>query len=195
MIYLLRHGEITQSSPRRFVGRRDLPLTELGRTQAAQWSERLRGVGFQAVYTSPLSRCQETARLAAPGRKIVVEPGWQEISLGAWEGLSTQEVRERFPSEYEARGNDLAGHRPQDGESFVQVAQRVTPLLETLADGPAPVMVVAHSGVIRAGLCRLLGFPLKHLLRLELDYAGLCLLERGRQGWQLHGFNLLPDRF
>ncbi|MFH2126988.1 MAG: histidine phosphatase family protein, partial [Pseudomonadota bacterium] len=79
MIYLLRHGEITQSSPRRFVGRRDLPLTEPGRTQAAQWGERLRGVGFQAVYTSPLSRCQDTARLAAPGREILVEPGWTEI--------------------------------------------------------------------------------------------------------------------
>ncbi|MCF8043539.1 MAG: histidine phosphatase family protein [Desulfarculaceae bacterium] len=195
MIYLLRHGEITQSSPRRFVGRRDLPLTELGRTQAARWGERLRGVGFQVVYTSPLSRCQDTARLAAPGRKIVVEPHWQEISLGAWEGLSTEEVRERFPGQHQARGEDLAGHRPQGGESFAQVAARVAPLLEALADGPSPVLVVAHSGVIRAGLCRVLGLPLGHLLRLELDYAGMCLVERGRQGWKLHGFNLRPEGF
>ncbi|MBU4276988.1 MAG: histidine phosphatase family protein [Proteobacteria bacterium] len=195
MIYLMRHGEITQSSPRRFVGRRDLPLTELGRTQAAGWGERLRGVGFKAVYTSPLSRCQDSARLAAPGREIVVETRWQEISLGAWEGLSVEEVRERFPGEYEARGEDLAGHRPQGGESFADVAERIVPLLEALADGPSPALVVAHSGVIRAGLCRVLGLPLKHLLRLELDYAGLCLVERGRQGWKLHGFNLQPDRF
>jgi len=195
MIYLMRHGEITQSSPRRFVGRRDLPLTELGRTQAAQWGQRLRGAGFQTVYTSPLSRCQDTARLTAPGREIVVEPGWTEISLGEWEGLSVDEVRERFPGEYEARGEDLAGHRPQGGESFAQVAKRVTPLLEALGEGPAPVLVVAHSGVIRAGLCRLLGLPLGHLLRLELDYAGLCLVERGRQGWKLHGFNLRPEGF
>ncbi|MBU4565331.1 MAG: histidine phosphatase family protein [Desulfarculus sp.] len=193
MIYLLRHGEITQSIPRRFVGRRDLPLTELGRTQAAQWGELLREMRFQAVYTSPLSRCQDTARLAAPGREIVLEPGWTEISLGEWEGLSVDQVRERFPGEYEARGEELAGHRPQGGESFAQVADRVTPLLEALADGPAPVLVVAHSGVIRAGLCRLLGLPLGHLLRLELDYAGLCLVERGPQGWKLHGFNLLPE--
>lgn len=195
MIYFLRHGEITQSRPRRFVGRRDLPLTELGRTQAAQWGERLRGEGFKAVYTSPLSRCRESARLAAPGREIVVEPGWREISLGAWEGLSVAEVRERFPGEYEARGRDLAGHRPQGGESFADVAARVTPLLEALADGLSPVLVVAHSGVIRAGLCRLLGLPLNNLLRLELDYGGLCLLGRGKQDWKLHGFNLLPDRF
>ncbi|BEQ14153.1 histidine phosphatase family protein [Desulfoferula mesophila] len=195
MIYLLRHGEITQSSPRRFVGRRDLPLTERGRTQAAQWGERLRGTVFQAVYTSPLSRCRESARLAAPGREIAVEPGWIEISLGAWEGLSVDEVRERFPGEYEARGQDLAGHRPQDGESFADVAERVTPLLEALAQGPEPVLVVAHSGVIRAGLCGLLGLPLDNLLRLDLDYAGMCLVEQGRQGWRLHGFNLRPEGF
>lgn len=195
MIYLLRHGEIPQSAPRRFVGQRDLPLSERGRTQAAQWGERLRGVAWRAVYTSPLARCRESARLAAPGREIVVEPGWREISLGAWEGLSVAEVRERFPGQYEARGQDLAGHRPQGGESFAEVAARVTPLLEGLAQGPSPVLVVAHSGVIRAGLCRLLGLPLENLLRLELAYGGLCLLERGQQDWKLHGFNLLPDRF
>ncbi|MCB2191496.1 MAG: histidine phosphatase family protein [Deltaproteobacteria bacterium] len=195
MIYLLRHGEITQSSPRCFVGQRDLPLTETGRTQAAQWGARLRGVGFRAVYASPLTRCRETARLAVPGREIVVEPGWREISLGAWEGLCVDEVRERFPGEYEARGEDLAGHRPQGGESFADVAVRVAPLLEALADGPSPVLVVAHSGVIRAGLCNLLDLPLNNLLHLELDYAGLCLIERGQHGWKLHGFNLRPDRF
>jgi broad specificity phosphatase PhoE len=195
MIYLLRHGEITQSSPRRFVGCRDLPLTERGRTQAAWWGRRLRGVDLQAVYSSPLARCRDSARLAAPGRNIAVEAQWREISLGAWEGLSVDEVRERFPEEYEARGADLAGHRPQGGESFAEVAARVAPLLEELATGPAPVLVVAHSGVIRAGLCGLLGLPLGHLLRLELDYAGMCLVERGRQGWRLHGFNLRPEGF
>lgn len=195
MIYLLRHGEIPQSRPRRFVGRRDLPLSELGRGQAAQWGEKLRGIGFKAVYASPLSRCRETARLAAPGREILLEPGWREISLGAWEGLSVDEVRQRFPGEYEARGEDLAGHRPQGGESFAQVAERVTPMLEALAAAPGPVLVVAHSGVIRAGLCRVLGLPLENLLRLELDYAGLCLLERGPQGWRMHGFNLRPDGY
>lgn len=159
----------------------------MGRTPA--------GTVFQAVYTSPLSRCRESARLAAPGREIAVEPGWIEISLGAWEGLSVDEVRERFPGEYEARGQDLAGHRPQDGESFADVAERVTPLLEALAQGPEPVLVVAHSGVIRAGLCGLLGLPLDNLLRLDLDYAGMCLVEQGRQGWRLHGFNLRPEGF
>ncbi len=195
MIYLLRHGEIEQSSPRRFVGRRELPLTEQGRSQAAQWGRRWQGMAFQAVYSSPLARCQESAALAAPGREVLVEPDWEEISLGAWEGLSVEEVRQRFPGEYEARGADLAGHRPSGGESFVEAAARVAPLLEALAESPGPVLVVAHSGVIRAGLCTLLGLPLANLLRLELDYAGLCLLERGPRGWRLHGFNLRPEAF
>lgn len=195
MIHLLRHGEITQSRPRRFVGRRDLTLTALGRNQATWWGEKLRGIEFKAVYSSPLSRCREFAGLAAPGREVRVEPDWQEISLGAWEGLSVDEVRGRFPGEYEARGRDLAGHQPLGGENFAQAAARVTPLLEALAETPGPVLVVTHSGVIRAALCRVLGLPLNHLLRLELDYAGLCLVERNQQGWKLHGFNLRPDRF
>lgn len=195
MIYLLRHGEIEQSRPRRFVGQRDLPLTRRGRDQAAWWGDRLAGVEFKAVYSSPLSRCRETAALAAPGREVIVEPDWREISLGAWEGLTVDQVRSRFPGQYEARGEDLAGHRPQGGESFAQAAARVLPLLEALANAPGPALVVAHAGVIRAGLCLVLGLPLGNLLRLELDYAGLCLLERGRQGWKLHGFNLLPNWF
>ena len=61
IIYLLRHGEIPQSSPRRFVGQRDLPLTATGRNQMAALAERFADKGLERIVCSPLSRCVESA--------------------------------------------------------------------------------------------------------------------------------------
>jgi probable phosphoglycerate mutase len=192
MIYLLRHGEIVQSRPRRFVGQRDLPLTAHGRAQAAWWRKELAGVEFAAIVASDLTRCRETAAMVANGRQVRLDPAWREISLGRWEGLTKQEVQRRYPGQWEARGANLALHQTPGGESFAQVAERALPALEALAALGGPVLVVAHAGVIRAALCRVLEMPLNNLLRLELDYAGLCLLEPGPRHWVLHGLNLRP---
>lgn len=192
MIYLLRHGEITQSKPRRMVGRADLPLTELGRAQAAWWRDELAGHDFREIVCSDLSRCMETAETIAAGRPLRADPAWREVSLGQWTGLNHDEIEARFPGEWERRGADLAQHRTPGGESFAQVAARALPALEALAEGEGDVLVVSHSGVMRALVCAVLGIPLGRLLGLEIGYGGLCLLERHPTRWVLQGFNLRP---
>ncbi|RJX35754.1 MAG: histidine phosphatase family protein [Desulfarculus sp.] len=194
MIYLLRHGEIAQSQPRRFVGQQDKPLTDRGRAQAAWWRERLAGRDFQGVYSSDLIRCRQTAAAVARGGPYQLVPELREISLGAWEGLTVAQVQERFPGEYERRGADIAHHRPSGGESFAELAGRVLPAFERLSAGlERDILVVAHAGVSRVILCHALGLDLAHLFRLELDYGGLCLLERRGQAWLVHGVNLRPQ--
>lgn len=178
-LLLLRHGEIVQSEPRRFVGRRDLPLTAEGRRQAAAWGKALAQTALDGAWCSSLSRCRETAALLLDGRDDhpVALDALREVSLGEWEGLSVEEVQRRFPGEYERRGADLANVAPAGGESFAEAQERAwAAVADILARTAGTALVVAHGGVNRALLCRALGMPLQHLFSLGQDYAALNIL-------------------
>lgn len=192
-IYLIRHGEITQSSPRRFVGQRDLPLTERGRKQMRQVAESLAYRGLSRLFCSPLSRCVESAGIVgmALGLEPEVVPDLREIGLGVWEGLTVEEVRERFPGHYEARGRDLAGFRPAGGESFADVQRRAWAAFEALSDFKSPQAIVAHGGVNRVLLCRILGMPLENLFRLGQDYGCVNVVRTGPDGFSVEVMNFV----
>lgn len=192
-ILLVRHGEITQSSPRRFVGQTDLPLTDAGREQMAAVSRFLTGRGVVRLVCSPLARCVESAGIVGAALGLVPEtmPDLREISLGTWEGLTVDEVRERFPGRYEARGRNLAGFRPPGGESFADVQRRAWPAFELAAtDMDGSLAIVAHGGVNRVLLCRILGMPLENLFRLEQRYACVNVLHAEDGGFRVAAMNL-----
>lgn len=191
-IYLIRHGEITQSSPRRFVGQTDLPLTDRGREQIAAVASFLAGRGVARLLCSPLSRCVESAAILGRVLGIVPEtvPDLREIGLGSWEMLTVDEVRERFPGRYEARGRNLAGFRPPGGESFADVQRRAWPAFEDAADElEEPLAIVAHGGVNRTILCRILDMPLENLFRLGQDYACINILKAGIDEYRVEAVN------
>lgn len=191
-VFLLRHGEITQSSPRRFVGQRDLSLTAVGRAQMAALAVSFAEKGLERIVCSPLSRCVESATILGQGLlKPEICADLREISLGAWEGLTVEEVRLRFPGQYEQRGRDLAEYAPPEGESFQDVRQRAWAAFETVTADVKTTAIVAHGGVNRAILCQILGMPLGHLFRLEQDYACVNILRRGQTGFVLEGMNLI----
>lgn len=191
VIYLIRHGEITQFTPRRFVGQRDLPLTDRGRSQMRQVAGYLAGKGVKRLLCSPLSRCVESAAIVGSplGLRPETVADLREIALGDWEGLTVHEVRERFPGGYEARGRDLAGFRPPGGESFADVQHRAWAAFEALSDFDAPQAVVAHGGVNRVLLCRILGMPLENLFRMEQEYACVNLLHAHEGGYRVGRLN------
>lgn len=199
-LLLLRHGEITQAAPTRFVGQRDLPLTPRGRAQAQAWSTLLARLPLAGAWCSDLSRCRDTAALALSlsNMPATALPALREIHLGGWEGLTQDEVRQRFPGEHERRGLDLANTIPCGGESFGQAQQRFLEALRHIcaqasALPAGPVLVVAHGGVIRAALCHILGLRLDSLFRLGQDYCGLNILHATPHGAaELHAMNLAP---
>ncbi len=193
LIFLLRHGAIDNPPPRRFLGRSDLPLNADGVRQARDLARWMGVLPFRRVCASPLSRAVETAALVSgrPAAAIERVETLVEIDLGAWEGLSLAEVQVRFPGEYEQRGQDLAAYRTPGGESFSEVADRACPALADLArDMPGPLLVVAHMGVNRAVLSRLLGRPLAHLLDIPQAYAAVNVLCAGPQGLEVAAVNL-----
>lgn len=176
---LLRHGEIPQAIPRRFIGQRDLPLSEHGRRQASQWAEALSGLPIASAWCSSLARCRETAALVLAGKNMRATPldALREISLGRWEGLTEDEVRERFPGQFERRGADMANVAPEGGESFAQAQERAwTALSEILFQTDGIALVVAHAGINRSIISRVLSLPLERLFSLGQNYAAMNIL-------------------
>ena len=193
LIFLLRHGAIDNPPPRRFLGRTDLPLNADGVRQARDLGRWLGAIPFRRVCASPLARALDTAALVSGWPAAAIEPidALVEIDLGAWEGLSLAEVQVRFPGAYEQRGQDLAAYRTQGGESIAQVADRACPALADLGrDRSGPLLVVAHMGVNRAVLSRLLGRPLAGLLDIPQSYAAVNVLCAGPQGLEVAAVNL-----
>jgi len=193
LIYLIRHGEIDTATPRRFLGQTDLALNENGVRQALALGEHLHTIPFTGVFSSPLQRAVHTAVLVSgrPMHEISLTAAFKEIDLGAWEGLSVAEVQDRFPGAYEKRGQDLEHFRPPGGESFGDLAARTVPALLELAErGDGPLLIVAHAGVNRVILSRLLHRPLQRLLEIPQDTCAVNVLRPGLHGWEVAALNL-----
>jgi broad specificity phosphatase PhoE len=97
MLYLARHGETKWSATGQHTGLTDLPLTEVGERQAERLGERLKGLTFARVFTSPLQRAARTSRLAGFGAVAAIDPDLVEWNYGECEGRRTQDIRMECP--------------------------------------------------------------------------------------------------
>jgi len=97
LTYLARHGETAWTVSRRHTGRTDIPLTPEGEAQARRLGERLDGLKFAAVLTSPLQRARRTCELAGFGSAAIVEPDLMEWNYGAYEGRTSAEIHAERP--------------------------------------------------------------------------------------------------
>src|SRR3989475_12184637 len=97
VVYLARHGETAWSLSGQHTGRTDLPLTERGRRNACRLGERLKGLTFVKVLTSPLQRAAETCQLAGFGDSADVDRDLLESDYGQYEGLRTAAILAKRP--------------------------------------------------------------------------------------------------
>ncbi len=180
---LLRHGETPLTPQKRFSGSgghdgRDPSLSDTGRHQAERVAHALAARGsVQAVVSSPLARCRETAGIVAArlGLAVRTEDGLRETDFGAWEGLTFAEVRERHPADMNAWLASPDAQPTGGGESFAAVARRVAAARDgLLAAHPArTVLVVSHVTPIKTLVRLALGAPPESLFRMELSAASL----------------------
>jgi broad specificity phosphatase PhoE/ribonuclease HI len=180
-LLMLRHGQTEHSAQRRYSGRGDLPLTELGERQAAAAAARLSTIdGVAAVLSSPMLRARQTAQPVADalGVPLSVHDGLIETDFGAWEGLTFTEARERDPDLHTRWITDTSVAAP-DGESMEAVHRRVRRALDQLIaeHGGATLAVVTHVTPIKALLRMALDAGPSLLHRLHLDLASLSVAE------------------
>ena len=182
-LLLLRHGQTALSVERRYSGRGNPELTELGREQAALAAKRLASrtpSDVSAVISSPLGRARETAESAATalGLPVTVHDGLIETDFGAWEGLTFREAAERDPELFKAWLGDTSV-APPGGESFDTVTERVLQARSEIVAGneSSTVVVVSHVTPIKVLLRSALDVGPSLLYRLHLDLASLSLAE------------------
>lgn len=180
-LMLLRHGQTEYSAQRRYSGRGDLPLTELGVRQGAGAARRLSTLeNVAAVVSSPLQRARSTAQPVADslGLPVTVHEGLIELDFGKWEGLTFAEARERFPAEHGRWLADTSVPAP-GGESMDVVHRRVRRARDELIGryGAATLVVVTHVTPIKSLLRMALDAGPALLYRLHLDLASLSVAE------------------
>ena len=177
---LLRHGQTPMSVQKRYAGRTDAPLTEVGVQQAAAAAKRLASAGLGVIVTSPLLRTVQTAQAVAAvtGAAVVTDDGFRETDFGAWEGLTFAEVRERWPAEISAWLADPEV-APPGGESFTDVSARVTAALDRVLAARAgqTVLIVSHVTPIKMLVAAALLAPPAALYRMHLDVAALSEID------------------
>ena len=126
VVYLARHGETAWTVSGQHTGVTDLPLTAQGEVEARQLGERLAGLTFAGVLTSPLRRAVRTCELAGFGAVARVEPDLREWNYGAYEGLTSVEIHNERPDWQLFRDGCPGGESPdQVGDRADRVARRV----------------------------------------------------------------------
>ena len=169
-LVLVRHGETEWSRIGRHTGRTDVPLTELGRREAASVGARLAGRRFTRVLTSPLARAAETCRLAGFGDQAELDAELLEWDYGAYEGLTTPEIRVERP------GWTLWQDGVPGGETLDEVGARADRVLAELAMTGGEVLLFSHGHLLRVLAARRLGLDASFGARLALDPATISEL-------------------
>ncbi len=191
---LLRHGRTADNLAGRTQGQLDTPLDAVGRRQAELAAPAVAALGPSLLLTSDLSRARATAAPLAAVTRLEArpDPRLRELDLGAWQGLTVEEARDRFPEEHDAwrSGADVSRG---GGETYRQAGERAVAALEQgLRDVPPGGVLVAvtHGGTARGALCLLLDVAAEQWWRLgALDNTGWTVLVEHRNGWRLERHN------
>jgi alpha-ribazole phosphatase len=168
-VYLARHGESDWNAANRFQGHSDRPLTAEGRRQAEALAELVGHEHVDAIFSSPLIRALETAKIVASrtGLDVTELDDLREVDTGSWSGLSRAEVRERFPAGFERW--IAGGSGWEDGETYEEMGERVLRAIRAIAAAHpnGRVLVVSHGGPIRAVQSAAEGIDLHEYRRLR----------------------------
>ena len=180
-VILLRHGQTRLSVDRRYSGRGDHPLTELGLEQAEKAAARLSKMdGIAAVISSPLQRAQQTAAKLADriGLEVVTHQGLIETDFGTWEGLTFAEASAQDPEVHRRWLGDTSV-KPPEGESFDEVHARVRKARTDIIAryGGKTLVLVSHVTPIKTMLRQALDVGPQFLFRMHLDLTGISIAE------------------
>jgi alpha-ribazole phosphatase/probable phosphoglycerate mutase len=180
-IELLRHGE--PLGGQRYRGQLDDALSELG------WEQMWAAVGercdWQQIVTSPLQRCQAFAAALGERHRLPVreDARFAEVGFGDWEGKTRAELEQLVPGQVGRFLADPVRCRPPGAEPLAEFIARVQAGFDALLESCAgqSVLVVAHAGVIRAVMARVLQIPPAAMYRIYVANAGITEIRTSRE--------------
>ena len=178
-IWLVRHGETEWSISERHTGTTDISLTPEGALQAVAIGKMLVGRRFDHVFASPMLRARETGRLAGFGDRMLLHEGLLEYDYGAFESLTTHEIRATRPG-WELFRNGCPG-----GETPEHMAKRADALIEELRQLGGNSLLFGHGHCFRSLAARFLDLPIGNAANLRLDTGTISIVRDGRDGPEL----------
>ena len=174
-LYLVRHGETAWSLSGQHTGRTDIPLTERGEKDARRLAGRFHGVSFKRVFTSPLQRARRSSELATLNRPAEIDPDLAEWDYGEFEGLRTDQIRERNPD-----WNIFRDGCPC-GESPTQVSLRADRLIVRLRNLEGDIAIFSHGHFGRALAARWIGLRIEQAQKFLLGTGSISILGYGHR--------------
>ncbi|MGI5858739.1 MAG: alpha-ribazole phosphatase [Tepidanaerobacteraceae bacterium] len=179
--FLVRHGETIWNRERKYQGQSDVPLTDEGRIQARSLSERLKDEKIDVIYASDLGRTIETAEIISEHHGLEVVPAslMRELSFGIWEGMTYDEIIQKWAKEYNKWQDDPYNEKPPEGETLSELCERISKfLMKAAQDHPdGRILVVSHAGPIRAILSVLLNLKQDFFWKFKISNTSLTIIE------------------
>jgi broad specificity phosphatase PhoE len=194
-VFLLRHGETAWNKLGRVMGRTQVPLGADGIEQIKKIAPLIATLKLEAIYTSPLRRAVQTAKLVAAGTKLPIcrSEGLNEIAFGEWTGrhfddLIDDELYRRFiksPAKTVLPGGETISDVQRRGLKVIHEAAQKVP--------GGRFLFVSHGDVIRAILCHYMKLPLNEYRRLRVDNGSLSALQTDRRWAEIKYINYLHE--
>jgi len=178
-LILIRHGETAWNREKKVQGASDIELNEAGLKQAERLALALRDERIDAIYTSPLKRAYETARIIGQfhGGPLHVEDGLVEMNQGDFEGLQYHELMERHQDFLKQWIADPGSVKIPNGESLEELQERAWRVMESILCKPGNPLVVSHNFTIAAILCRIQNVSLSKFRSACVDTASRTIID------------------
>ena len=192
-LILARHGETQLNRDGRIQGINRMPLTAVGRGQAHATARALAADLPFPLYSSPVVRAMETAEIISETLDVPVKAmqGLVELDAGELDGLTGQEMRQRYPDFAAEWDLDAGTAMMPGGESLAQVQRRAWAAVQDLAQRHPEdtVVAVTHNFAIQTIICKVFDIPLHNARRLRLNVGSMTRLEFSDGGPMLVSYN------
>jgi len=167
-LIITRHGqtEWNKEGENRLQGRKDIELSEEGKEQAKKLALRLKDHNIELIFTSPSKRTLETSKEIKkfhPKAEIIIDNDLKELDFGILEGLTDQEIQEKYKEIWEAREKDKFNYKIPKGESYAETEVRALRVLNKIMKTKKDAVIVAHATINKLFFKKLLKKSLKEI--------------------------------
>ena len=179
-LYLVRHGETKWNKVSKIQGRTDIELSAEGIKQAHLLAKRLADEDINFVYSSSLKRALITAEIATGHRRcgIIKSEKYGEIGLGPWEGMTINEIQEKYSEHFRVYREDPANFKLPGAETFMDLTERTyNAIMEIVSKhNGRNILVVSHGTAIKAAIIKILGIDIINYTKFRIDNASISII-------------------
>ena len=193
-IFLIRHGETQWNNEGLFQGQIDIPLNDVGISQALATARTSLQWGLTALYSSPLKRTMQVSRQISSmtGVPIKQDSGFMELNLGSLEGITGNDMRRSWPEVWNQWRLDPSLVSMPKGESLINLSDRSWKSFENIQQTHTDYdqfAIVSHNFAIRCICAKILKMPLSNFHSMTLSLSSITTVELFRNSWRILRYN------